>query len=639
MKYFLQSAIVLLTGFYIIACSNRSAFLTSAPDSISTAVEQLEEIKLTAHNGDSLKKAWLLLNHSPLVKKDTVLSATVKYNLARLYAMLQQDSANIFIEQALEIIEPTSGNLKYKALIYNGVGNIRSMEAKEREAGFYYNKAAAIVLSDTTTGLSSEAKSAMLLSAAQNNLSTFQYNLAEKMNLAAIPLSESLPAGHIIHQRVYVQMIQTLNALHRPAQDMAPYLHKLEQLHQKYPDKYNISFLYDSKIQYFETTEQQDSLLHYQLLKIAIDEQQSKIVQSTVLLNNLFVNYCNVSAIYVLFKKPAAAAQFLMKAKKLRSHFPKLIFPNNEILFQKSSAELFRLQGKKDEALSVLNTVVQLQKDIYQSENTQAIAEMNALYQLQAKDQSIRLLNENIKINKLQLQQNQLWLAVSSLTLILLAVTLSFLYYRSRQRRIRQAKEKVLLQQQLLRTQMEPHFIFNTLAAVQSFVRLDKKESAIKYLNRFSRLLRSNLELSRENLVPLNEEIDALENYLSLQRMRFEETFTYTIVQPEDQDLSAIMLPPMLIQPYVENAILHGVDLDAGNGQLEILFQVLDDVLYVEITDSGKSTCEPSDRTHRSLSGTISHERMQLLGQKASIKITKRDEGGTLVALTIPITS
>src|SRR5690606_21342677 len=127
---------VLLTGFYIIACSNRSAFLTSAPDSISTAVEQLEEIKLTAHNGDSLKKAWLLLNHSPLVKKDTVLSATVKYNLARLYAMLQQDSANIFIEQALEIIEPTSGNLKYKALIYNGVGNIRSMEAKEREAGF-----------------------------------------------------------------------------------------------------------------------------------------------------------------------------------------------------------------------------------------------------------------------------------------------------------------------------------------------------------------------------------------------------------------------------------------------------------------------------------------------------------------------
>src|SRR5690606_34862453 len=99
------------------------------------------------------------------------------------------------------------------------------------------------------------------------------------------------------------QMIQTLNALHRPAQDMAPYLHKLEQLHQKYPDKYNISFLYDSKIQYFETTEQQDSLLHYQLLKIAIDEQQSKIVQSTVLLNNLFVNYCNVSAIYVLFKK------------------------------------------------------------------------------------------------------------------------------------------------------------------------------------------------------------------------------------------------------------------------------------------------------------------------------------------------
>ncbi|MCH5686940.1 histidine kinase [Niabella sp. W65] len=90
---------------------------------------------------------------------------------------------------------------------------------------------------------------------------------------------------------------------------------------------------------------------------------------------------------------------------------------------------------------------------------------------------------------------------------------------------------------------MEPHFIFNTLAAVQSFVRLDKKEAAIKYLNRFSRLLRSSLELSREKLVPLCEEMDTLENYLHLQQMRFENAFRYSITQQQGSDWDAVMLP------------------------------------------------------------------------------------------------
>lgn len=639
MRHLLRGIFLLALIVQIVACSQKPILSPQDHDAISTQLKQLEDKRLNAANGDSLKQAWRQLGENPSIKNDTVLFARVKYNTARLYAMLQQDSAGFFVEQALDLIEPTAGNLKYKALIYNGIGNIRSAEAKEREAGYYYNKAAAIVLSDTTTGLSAEAKSAILLSAAQNNLSSFQYKLAEKMNRAALPLSDSLPEGHINHQRVFVQMIQTLNALQKPAKEIRPYLEKLEDLHRAFPAKYNISFLYDSKIQYFETTKQQDSLLHYQLLKIEIDERLGNIKESSVLMNNLFVNYCNVASIYVLFKKPEQATAYTKKAQQLRAQFPQLIFPHNEILFQKSLAELYRLQGKKDQAIAVLNAIVQLQKGVYHTENTQAIAEMNALYQLQAKDQSIRTLNENIKINKLQLQQNRLWLAISSLGLVLLIIVLFFLYYSFRQRRLSQEKEKVLLQQQLLRTQMEPHFIFNTLAAVQSFVRLDKKENAIKYLNRFSRLLRSNLELSRENLVPLNEEIETLENYLTLQQMRFENAFTYHITQPEEQDLSAIMLPPMLIQPYVENAILHGIDLESCKGNIDIHYQLEGDILTVTVLDTGKSEPEITDTPHRSLSGTISHERMQLLGRKAGIKISKHAAGGTLVSLHIPITS
>ncbi len=619
------------------SCDRQTEFISHNREAVSAQIKNLEDKKITAANGDSLKQVWLQLDQHPQVKQDTVLSARVKYYLARLYAMNGGDSASFFVEQALELIEPTTGNLKYKALIYNGIGNIRSAEAKQREAGYYYNKAAAIVLSDTTAGLSTEAKSAILLSAAQSNLSSFQYNLAEKMNRAVLPLIDSLPSGHIIRQRVLVQMIQTLNTLQKPVEDIAPFLHKLEKLHAQEPDKYNISFLYDSKIQYFETAKQQDSILHYELLKISIDERLHQTTASAVLMNNLFVDYCNVAAIYVSLKNSALGTRFIQKAIRLKKQFPKLIFPNNEITFQNSLAGLYQLQGKNEAAIAVLNDLVQLQKNIYQSDNTQAIAEMNALYQLQAKDQSIRILNENIKINKLQLQQNRLWLIISSLALVLLAIILLFLYYSFRQRRFRQEKEKVLLQQQLLRTQMEPHFIFNTLSAVQSFVRLDKKENAIKYLNRFSRLLRSNLELSRENLVPLSDELETLENYLILQQMRFDDAFSYHLTQPEDQDLTAIMLPPMLIQPYVENAILHGIDLETGSGSIEIHFQLATDILQVRIKDSGKLNPDLPELSHRSLSGTISRERMQLLGKKASMQITKIPTGGTLVVLHIPV--
>lgn len=628
----------MVIGYSSCKDNNKKVLLAKSDDAISVQIKDLEKVGANPTNRDSLITVWRKLDRNPIVKNDTIQSSTVKYQLARLYSMLGNDSSRVLIESALELIDPTDGNFKNKALIYNGMGNVLSMGARMKEASYYYNKAAAIVLADSTVDLSFIAKTSMLLSAAQSNLLSFQYDLAEKMNRAALPMADSLPQGHINRQRVLVQMIQTLNKRQRPADSMAFYLQKLEVLHAQNPNKYNISFLYDSKIQYFEKHKQLDSLLHYQLLKIKSDGYLYNEEATSSEINNLFIDYCNIAAIYTAQKYATLASQFLEKAKLLKEKHTALIFADSDLVYQQSLASLYNLQGKKNEAIAVLTRKAELQKGIYQTENTQAVAEMNALHQLQTKDRSIHKLNEGIKINKLQLQQNRLWLAVSVLGIILLGVTVLFLFYSFRQRRYLQEKEKILLQQQLLRTQMEPHFIFNTLAAVQSFVRLDKKEIAIKYLNRFSRLLRSSLELSRENLVPLDEEIETLENYLSLQQMRYENAFRYTILQSSEHDLGAIMVPPMLIQPYVENAILHGIDLEEGLGDISIHFEIEQDILQVKIADSGKTETSNFDPAHRSLSGTISHERIQLLGKKASVSITEIPEGGgTLVILRIPV--
>jgi hypothetical protein len=627
----------LIAILLFIACHDQSALSPDKQNALTEQIEQVMDIGVTPQNGDSLKGVWMGLLKNPAIQKDTVLATRVYYNLARLYGMQEQDSAKFYIERALELIEPTAGNLKEKALVYNGIGNISSMESKVHEESYYYNKAAAIVISDSTVDLSPEAKSAMLLSAAQSNGMTFQLDLAEKMNRAAIPLCDSLPEGHINRQRVLVQMIQVLSSQEKP-DSIAPYLQKLEALQMSHPDRYNASFLYESKVNYFELTSNKDSLLRYQLMKSHLDEKAyHDKPASSMNINNLFIDYCNVAATNIVLKKPSQASAFLAKARQLNEKHKGMVYASNEIFYQKDLAALYKLQKKKDAAIDLLSNTLELEKKIYETENTQAVAEMNALYQLQSKDRSIRTLNESIEINQLLLQQNRLWLAVSVLGVFLLGATLLTLYYSFRQRRTRQEKEKVLLQQQLLRTQMEPHFIFNTLSAVQSFVRLDQKDNAIKYLNRFGRLLRSSLELSRENLVPLNEEIETLENYLSLQQMRFDNAFTYHIEQPQGEDLNAAMLPPMLVQPYVENAILHGIDLAQENGNIAVCFQLEDDIVQVTIADSGKTGIPPPESAHRSLSGTISRERIHLLGKKANIKSISVEGGGTLITLRIPI--
>src|SRR5690606_2535729 len=119
----------------------------------------------------------------------------------------------------------------------------------------------------------------------------------------------------------------------------------------------------------------------------------------------------------------------------------------------------------------------------------------------------------------------------------LLAVAIVILLYVGRKQRelrekakhIQLQKSAIELEQRLLRTQMEPHFVFNTLGALQSFIRLDEKQQALKYLGQFSRLLRNSLELSRESLVPLADELETLSYYLELQRMRFDNQFDFYI--------------------------------------------------------------------------------------------------------------
>jgi putative methionine-R-sulfoxide reductase with GAF domain len=193
-----------------------------------------------------------------------------------------------------------------------------------------------------------------------------------------------------------------------------------------------------------------------------------------------------------------------------------------------------------------------------------------------------------------------------------------------------------------LRTQMNPHFVFNSLNSIQECIVTGKYGEASHYLNKFSKLFRALLENSSKPLIPLSEEIAVLELYLSLEHMRFEGTFEYSIDVDDELEAEEIMIPSMLLQPFVENALWHGLMHKEGERELRLSFEAISSELFrCTIDDNGigrekagslKAARQANSKSHISRGLQITHDRIALMqrrGQKASIRIIdKHDSAG-----------
>lgn len=184
-----------------------------------------------------------------------------------------------------------------------------------------------------------------------------------------------------------------------------------------------------------------------------------------------------------------------------------------------------------------------------------------------------------------------------SLLVIFITFLIWFVIY-SRVRRIRRKhtmEKKVLkiekqlfeIQQKALRLQMNPHFIFNSLNSIQSFILSKDIDLAVNYLSRFSQLMRLILSNSRESIIPLADEIKAVAHYIEIEKLRFDNKFDYTINLDDEIDEEFTGIPPMIIQPYVENSIIHGLVHKNSKGMITINFRKKGNILLCSITDDG----------------------------------------------------
>ncbi|MBS1496596.1 MAG: histidine kinase [Bacteroidetes bacterium] len=229
-------------------------------------------------------------------------------------------------------------------------------------------------------------------------------------------------------------------------------------------------------------------------------------------------------------------------------------------------------------------------KDSLTNEKTkQHLADLEISYKTLDKEQQIQLLQKDNSIKSLEISNNNRTKYLYAASLLFLVLLFSILFYqRSQRSKINTLKIKAELETQVLRAQMNPHFIFNSLNSIENFIMQNEKRLASDYLNKFARLIRMILDSSRNEVVPIAKDMETLQLYIDLEQLRFNNKFIYKPVIDRALLNGDYSVPSLLIQPYVENAIVHGLaHSENENLYLTITATLQQDVIKYVIQDNG----------------------------------------------------
>ncbi|WP_338814592.1 histidine kinase [Bernardetia sp. Wsw4-3y2] len=639
-KYF---AIILL-GFCSILSSCREA---QEKPSTQQLLKEIEETKLRASEQDDQIVFWKNMLQQERYASDRVAKASINYQIAKNFSPISLDSAEAYMTKGLILIEDVEEFEKEKLSIYNGLGVIADRRGKNALSSFYYNKVISIVdANPSISTISAKRKVRYYLHSAQSNEYIGLHETAFDLCKKAERYVDSLPKDDYLRFRVYAQLYSSGAHKKIGLDSLRYYLEKTAQ-HSHSDSDESKQIYYARKAHFFKYNKQFDSSRIYLQKKLELSvnmlkNEETKSSKNSIHSQNIYIAYCDLLQNSIYRRKIGEADSTITKLKKIEAQISDQLTPMHYVHFNKIMMNYYYYIKDFEKYYQVTEKVLVLTEQVKKEAELQAKEEMHTMYQLEENKKSIKELNQSVEVTENELQKTKYFLAITILAILVILGILAILYYRQKTRKLQQEYEKVILEQKLLRTQMEPHFIFNTLSTLQSLIRFQEPKKAIDYLNRFSRLLRSNLELSRQEMISLEDEIETMDNYLGLQQARFEDYFTYQIQVPDELEVDALFIPPMLIQPFVENSILHGFD---GEKEWHIDIKITElaetKQLQIEIIDNGVGINTIPKKNHKSLSGEIAKERLEILSKKYKIptdyQIFSEQGKGTTVCLKLPI--
>lgn len=287
-------------------------------------------------------------------------------------------------------------------------------------------------------------------------------------------------------------------------------------------------------------------------------------------------------------------------------------------------SEFLESQNRDKEALKAHKKHIQIKDSLWNIFQNEKLAEISTKYESEQQKKDFQLLEQRTQIQNLELGKKNTLLIILSIIFILgiVAVIVSLRINRLR------ADHKIMdLRQKVLLTQMNPHFLFNSLTAIQSFILDNKNDDANSYLSRLASLIRGILENSRKEFVTLTTELNTLEDYIGLQKLRFENDIAYQFNVDEELDQDLVVVPPMLAQPFVENALIHGGLRNNPDAHIKISISVSDNkkAIHFSISDNGiginEAKKQVSHKHHKSLATSIALDRVKIYNFKSSQKM------------------
>lgn len=259
--------------------------------------------------------------------------------------------------------------------------------------------------------------------------------------------------------------------------------------------------------------------------------------------------------------------------------------------------------------------------------------------------------NLEIKLNIIPPFYKTIWFALVLFAGFFIGAHFFNVYLVNQEKEKGELKKKIKdNENKMLRSQMNPHFLFNSLNSINSFIIQNKADEAEKYLTAFSKLMRNILDNSRKETISLKQELETVKLYLDLEAVRMENKFDYRITITKEVDTDYVQIPPLILQPFLENAIWHGINYKQGDGFIDIDVTTHDEnntILIIKIKDDGvgrkaASKWKNKEYAHKSYGIDITRERLELQGTYNSIEISdlyddSKEPSGTLVTLKIQI--
>jgi len=494
--------------------------------------------------------------------------------LGRKYRDISRYPRSIFLHQKALAAAKTAQNLEFEVYSLNMISVVFRKTDAIKSSLEYSQKA--LALAETVKKPSIGLKRSMNVS--NNNLGKI-YQILKQNDLAIGRFEKSIAIdkeldndlGLAINYQNIGECFEAQGRLEKALEYLEislAYNEKIDSDRGRVICKYSIAHVY------VHQERERDALNLLESLLPIVEALGDKSIASAV--------YNNLGWTLTKLGRFTEAEEYLLEGREIATEFKLItvIAESNKFL-----SELWVEKGDFKKGLEYYKLSTHFDEVVANEQNLRYVNDLIYRYAEEEKNSKIEGLTEQNEIANLKLRQNQIMLLIGGIAIALMAGIFYILY---RQFQLKNEKKVLTLEQDMLRSQMNPHFLFNSLNSIKLYIINNEKKNAVHYLNKFSKLVRKILEASSVKEIALAEELETVELYMNIEDIRFSNEINFKVTVEEGIDPHLIKIPSLILQPFLENALWHGLSSKKGEKKIRLnVSRPETGVVQISIIDNG----------------------------------------------------